>query len=184
MRFSYGYEFTEHPVPYAGYTPYAYTVARRPTRIEIVHEPYDVTRPFERTDSLTDLITKDPVPRGSDPFELSEGRAHTQLLQMDALLRHLAARNAIHDRIWTGLDYEECKLRCRLDDLKTGTAYRGQSGKFESDIMKQLDRLGSERRAEEVSCWRDTGRILSDICDRWTEHADQKRKTRMMGLDL
>ena len=184
MRFSCGYDFPDNPTSYAGYAPYAYTVSRRAPRIDIVREPYDVTRPFERSDSLTDLITKEPVPSGADPFELSEGRAHTQWLQMDALLKHLTARHAIHNQIRTGLDYEECKLNSRLDDLKAGTAYRGQSGKFESDIMKQLDRLGSERRAEEVSCWRDTGRILTDICDRWTEHADQKRKTRMMGLDL
>ncbi len=184
MRFTYGNEFNGHSTSYAGYAPYAYTVSRRSPSIEIVREPTDGSRPFQESGSLTDLITKDPVPHGSDPFELSEGRAHTQWLQMDALLRHLEARHAIHDRIHTGLDYEECNLRCRLDDLKAGTAYRGQSGKFESDIMKQLDRLSSERRAEDVSCWRDTGRILSDICDRWTEHADQKRKTRMMGLDL
>ena len=183
MHFNYGFPAGTSS-PYAGYTPYAYTAARRVPRIEIVQDTYHTTRPFERQETLVDLITRADAAPASDPLEFSEGRAQTQWLQMEALLKHLGARHVIHHQIKTGIEYDEGRLHARLDDLKTGSAYRGQSGKFETDLLKQLDRLTSERRAEDVACWRDTGRILSEICDLWTERADQVRKTRLMGFDL
>lgn len=183
MQFNYGIPIG-YGTSYAGYAPYSYTVTRRAPRIEILPDASPSPRPFEKQDSLVDLITGTEAVVRSDPYELSEGRAHTQWLQMNALLKHLDARHTIHHQIKTVIEYNEAGIRSRLDEMKSGTAYRGQSGKFESDLLKQLDRLSSESRAEDVACWRDTGRMLSDICDRWTEYADQTRKTRMMNFDL
>ena len=56
--------------------------------------------------------------------------------------------------------------------------------KRESELEKQLQHLSQERWAEEVACWRDTGRVASEIMELWTDYADHSRKARLMDFGL
>jgi len=183
MQFNYGRQLGD-PAAYAGYKPYSYTVTRPTPRFEIVREPAYSARPFERRETLTDVIFRADKEIPADPLDFSADRAHIQRRQIDVLLEHLAARHVIHHELTSGIQYEEAAIRGRLDDLRSGSAYRGQSGKFEADLLKQMNQLSGERRSEEVACWRDTGRLLAEICDKWADYSDLSRKTRMMNFDF
>jgi len=183
MNFSYGNE--PHPPSLgADYVRYQYYVAAPKPRITVVHEQTRDVQPFADRDSLAQRLFHDEPSSPLDPLAMPAQRADIQNRQMHLLLEHLAARHAINYYMRRDLQYEECRLHAQLDEIRERPSRMGKEGRFEGDLIKQIQQLRKEYQAETVACWRDTSRILSDICDRWTEYSDQSRRARLMDIDL
>ena len=182
MNFSYGTPPTEPEIASSHY--YSYYRPGRPTKFEIVEEPKHITQPLADRNSLTSKLFEADPSSGGDAFAIPAERAQLQGRQMNLLLEQLAARHSINYHIRKDLQYEECRVSAQLDDIRDRPVGMGREGKFESDLVKQLQQIRKEYHAESIACWRDTSRMLSDICDRWTEYSDESRKARMMNLDL
>jgi len=133
---------------------------------------------------LTDRIFAAGPVGPADATAFPEERARELGEQLCLQLEQLASRHAISYEIRRDIDYEETMVRSKLDQIEQLQLYYGRGTKFESDLIRQLHALTKERWAEEVACWRDTGRILSDICEHWSAYSDQKRKARLMQFDL
>jgi hypothetical protein len=71
-----------------------------------------------------------------------------------------------------------------LDEMRTRPFPLGMGSRQATELEKQLIELSKERWAEEVGCWRDTGRIFSDLLDHWSDYSDQSRKARLIDFGL
>lgn len=182
MKFSYATPPAEPEFEAAHY--YSYYRPNTPPKFEIVEEPKFITQPLADRDSLTSKLFDAGPANSSDAFAIPAERAQLQERQMNLLLEQLTARHAINYNIRKDLQYESCRLNSQLDEIRDRPIGMGREGKFESDLIKQIQQIRKEYHAESIACWRDTTRILSDICDRWTEYSDESRKARMMNFDL
>jgi hypothetical protein len=187
MDFNYAfptYEPTQRTLTYRPYSHHA-SVSYAAPPFQIVPEYHTPVRPFEDKDRLMDRMFREDDDRKAalDPLNFPGERARHQDRQIHLLLDHLAARHEISYQIRRTLDYQEAHTRNTLDEIQTWPiALRGN--RRVTDLEKQLVDLGKERWAEEVSCWRDTGRLLGDILEHWTEYADHSRRSRLIGYDL
>jgi hypothetical protein len=183
MEFNYGH--SRNPwLPEAAREEYRYVSEYKQPRIEIVKESSRPTQPFERQDSLVDRMFGKGADITADPWLFAAQRADLNHRQLEFMLELLGSRHAINYQIRQEIEQEECEVRARLDEIQSRSIWAGREGKFETELMKELQRLRKDRQAESVACWRDTSRILSDICDRWTEYADESRKARLMDDGL
>ena len=181
MKFDYGISPVAAYIPPSLYKPYSYKIYTVPAPFEIVPEARVPLRPFENEEHLKRRLFDESADRQAalDPLNFPGDRAGMHGRQIDVLLEHLAARHAISYQIRRTLDYQEAHARNTLDDIKTWPiALRGP--RRVSDLEKQLIDLGKERWAEEVSCWRDTGRVLADVIEHSTEFSENDRKARLM----
>ena len=119
-----------------------------------------------------------------DPLNFPGERARLQNHQIHFLLDHLAARHAISYEISRNIDYQEASVSSRLDEVRTWPFPGGSTSKRASELEKQLIDLNKEQWAEEVACWRDTGRILTDVFEHWSEYSEHSRRGRLMDFDL
>ena len=187
MDFNYAfpsYEPAYRATPYRPYSHHA-TVRYAAPPFEIVPDTHPPIRPFENQEQLMDRMFREDKDREAalDPLNFPGERANHQDRQIHLLLDHLAARHAISYQIRRNLDYQQAHTRNQLDEIQTWPiALRGP--RRVSDLEKQLLDLSKERWAEEVACWRDTGRILGDVLDHWTEYSEHARRSRLMNDDL
>ena len=119
-----------------------------------------------------------------DPLNFPGERARLQDRQLDFLLDHLAARHAMSYQIRKNIDYQEADAHSKLREVRSWPFPGGLISKRATELEKQLLDLGKERWAEETACWRDTGRVLTDIFDHWSEYAEHSRRGRLMDFDL
>lgn len=164
----------------AEYVQYLYRVEYTRPKFEIVKEPYRPAQPFGKPDALVDRIFGNTVHETADPFMVPAQRADLHHRQMDIMLELLGSRHAINYQIRKDIEYEECQARAKLYELQTRPLALGRESRFATELVKQLQHLQQERHAESVACWRDTSRLLTDICEQWTEYADESRKARLM----
>lgn len=187
MDFNYAFPTYELNPQAVAYRPYSHrvSVSYAPAPFQIVPEEQAPIRPFENRYRLAEQMFREDDDRKAalDPLNFPGERARHQDRQINLLLDHLAARHAISYQIRRTLDYQEAHTSNTLEEIQTWPiALRGN--RRVSDLEKQLVDLGKERWAEEVACWRDTGRILTDVFDHWTEYADHSRRSRLIGYDL
>ena len=186
MDFNYAfptYEPTHRATTYRPYSHHA-SVSYAAPPFQIVPDTDTPVRPFEDQEKLLDRMFREDKDREAalDPLNFPGERASLQDRQIHFILDHLAARHAISYHIRRNIDYQEARTRGMLDEILTWPiALRGP--RRVSDLEKQMLDLTKERWAEEVSCWRDTGRILTDLFDHWTEYADHTRRSRLMSDD-
>lgn len=171
----------------ATYRPYSHrvSVTYAPPPFQIVPDEPTPMRPFEDRERLVERMFREDEDREAalDPLNFPGERARLQDRQIDFLLDHLAARHAISYQVRRNIDYQDAKAKSMLDEIRTWPiALRGP--RRVSDLEKQILDLSNERWAEEVACWRDTGRILTDIFDHWAEYSEHSRRGRLMDLDL
>ena len=179
MSFNEDYSHTL-PSFQAEYARYRYHVEYTRPKFEIVKEPYRPLQPFDKQDTLVDRIFTVPSDRTADPFMIPMQRADLHHRQIDIMLELLGSRHAISYQIRKDIESEECHARAKLYELESRPMALGRESRFASELVKQLQHLQQERHAENVACWRDTSRLLSDICEHWTEYADESRKARLM----
>ena len=187
MDFNYAFPTYEPAEGASTYRPYSHHVSVRyaPPAFRIVSEDRSQLRPFEDKERLMDRMFREDKDREAalDPLNFPGESARHQGRQIDLLLDHLAARHAISYQIRRNIDYQDAKARSMLEDIRTWPILlRGP--RRVSDLEKQLLDLSKERWAEEVSCWRDAGRILGDVLDHWTEYSEHERRSRLMDYDL
>lgn len=168
----------------AMYHPYQFRITYAPPPFEIVSEKSVALRPFEDQQRLLDSMFKEDRESPLDPLNFPGEKARLKDRQIHHLLDHLAARHAISYQVRKNIDYQEASLSAILDEMRTRPFPLGMGSRQATEIEKQLIELSKERWAEEVGCWRDTGRIFSDLLDHWSEYADQSRKARLMDLGL
>ncbi len=132
---------------------------------EITTYSHAELRPLSNHRNLTDRIFGVVHPEEADPLGFPKERADIQKNQIDVLLRQLDARHAINYRIRKTHAYLESFLGSELLRVKDGPYFSDLGGKRQSSLEKELIGLDRERWAEEVSCWRDTNRILNDVFD-------------------
>lgn len=185
MQFTYTPSI-DHPfiVPSRYYHPYRFRVSYTQPKIEILYEEREPTRPFEDQQRLLNAMFKEDRVSPLDPLNFPGEKARIQNQQSHFLLEHLAARHAISYQIRKSIDYQEAGIHGQLDEVRSWPFPGGITSRRATDLEKQLLDLSKERWAEEVSCWRDTGRILGDVFEHWTEYADHSRRTRLMTNDL
>ena len=187
MDFNYAFPTYEPANGTSKYRPYSHhvSVTYAAPPFQVVPESHSPLRPFEDKDRLLDRMFREDEDREAalDPLNFPGERARHQDRQIHLLLDHLAARHAISYQIRRNLDYQEAQTHSKLDDIQTWPMPIRNPRRV-TDLEKQLLDVGKERWAEEVACWRDTGRILGDMLDHWTEYADQSRRSRLMGYDL
>jgi hypothetical protein len=155
-------------------------------RWELVSEIRTPIRPFEDTDALARRMFEEQADRAAalDPLNFPGEKAHMQDRQIHLLMDHLAARHAISYHIRKNIDYQESNLQPMLEEVRSKAFPGGPTSKRASELEKQLLELSKERWAEEVSCWRDTSRVLGDITEHWSEYSDESRKARLMNFDV
>ena len=185
MQFNYG-PTNNYPldVRTAMYHPYQFRVSYVKPAFEIVTEKQVALRPFEDQQRLLDSMFKEDRESPLDPLNFPGEKARLKDRQIHFLLDHLAARHAISYQIRKNIDYQESSLGTRLDEIRTCPFPMGMGSKQATELEKQLLELSKERWAEEVGCWRDTGRIFSDMIEHWSEYADQTRKARLLDFGL
>ena len=184
MQFDYGSSNNAWQAADAAHAHYRYVAEYTRPKMEIVKEPQRPTQPFEQPDSLVSRIFSDQPVLNDDPLLFPAQRAGLHRRQMELQLELLGARHAINYEISKQIEYEECRVRAKLDEIQKRPLGYAREGRFESELIKQLQQLRKERQAEGVACWRDTSRILSDLCESWTEYADDSRKARWLGDGL
>ena len=168
----------------AMYHPYQFRVSYALPAMQIVSEKQVALRPFEDQQRLIDSMFKEDRESPLDPLNFPGEKARLKDRQIHFLLDHLAARHAISYQIRKNIDYQEASLHATLEEMRTRPFPMGMGSKQATDLEKQLTELGKERWAEEVGCWRDSGRIFSDMLDHWSEYADQSRRARLMDFGL
>jgi hypothetical protein len=140
----------------------------------------DRLRPFEKQGPLVNAIFSTEEEQAEDPFAFAEERAAMQGRQLDLLLNQLAARHAISYQAHRDLLDEECRIGSKLLQVESMNPFPGYETEFQSRLVREIRALQEERRKEAVACWRDTTRMLSSICEGWTEYAEQARRARLM----
>lgn len=184
MNFNYG-NTNDTGLPQTDQDRYRYESQYLRPKFEIVKETYRPTQPFDNQDTLVERIFDKGTSRiTAAPWLFPAQRAYLHHGQLDLWLELLGSRHAINYQIRKEIEYEECEVRARLDEVQSRPMWAGREGKFETELTKQLNQLRKERLAESVSCWRDTSRILSNICESWTEYSDESRKARLMDDGL
>ena len=184
MIFSYGHpRYTPYVSP-DGYRPYTYSGTDKRPKVELVVASVLPIRPFEKHERLTDALFREDREGALDPLNFPGERAQVQGRQIRFMIEQLAARHSISDRIMCDIDRCEAELHSQLDNIRTWPFPGGIVSRRAGDLEKQLLDLSKERWAEDVGCWRDTGRMLGDIMDRWSEYADQSRRARLMDPGL
>jgi hypothetical protein len=187
MDFNYAFPTYEQAYWATTYRPYSHkaSVTYAAPPFQIVPECHTPVRPFEEKERLLDRMFREDKDREAalDPLNFPGERARHQDRQIHLLLDHLAARHAISYQIRKDIDYQEAQTLGNLDEILTWPIpIRNQ--RRVTDLEKQLADLAKERWAEEVTLWRDTGRVLTDVCDHWTEYAEHSRRGRLMDFDL
>jgi hypothetical protein len=187
MEFNYAFPSYERTYRATTYRPYSHhvSVSYAAPPFQIVPETRDPLRPFEDRERLLDRMFREDKDREAalDPLNFPGERARHQDRQIHLLLDHLAARHAISYQIRKNIDYQEAQALSVLDEIHTWPMPIRNPRRI-TDLEKQLADLNKERWAEEVSCWRDAGRILGDVLDHWTEYAEHSRRSRLMDYDL
>ena len=174
---------------YAGttYRAYRYRPAEPLSpRWEVVTESRTPIRPFEDTDALAKRMFDEQADRVAalDPLNFPGEKAQLQDRQINVLLDHMSARHAISYHIRKNIDYQEATIGPRLEEIRSKDFPGGPTSKLAAQLEELLMDLSKERWAEEVSLWRDSGRILTDLCDHWTEYSEHSRRSRLMDFDL
>jgi len=187
MDFNYAFPSYEPANEATTHRPYSHkaSVTYAAAPFQIVSECHTPVRPFEDKERLLERMFREEEDREAalDPLNFPGERARHQDRQIRLLLDHMAARHAISYEIRKNIDYQEAQTLGNLDEIQTWPIpIRNQ--RRVTDLEKQLADLSKERWAEEVACWRDTGRIMGDVLDHWTEYSEHSRRGRLMDLDL
>ncbi len=153
-------------------------------KIEILGEPTPPLHPFEDTSALSERVFGYRPQPSLDPLDIPGDRARMYGSQIDIMFQQLQSRNAISNAIRENIEYQECAVRSKLDEMQSWPILLGTGSRLQADLEKRLLALNKERWAEEVSCWRDTNRLLSGVFEHWSGYADQTRKARLMDSDL
>ena len=172
-------EYFERNLPYA----YRDRYMSQTTRGDGTRSSYSNLRPLSDPSDLTSRIFDIQHPEETDPLHFPEERAHVQKNQINFLVRQLGARHAINYRIRKNHAYQESFLGTQLLRAREAPYFSDLGSKRQSNLEKELVGLDRDRWAEEVSCWRDTNRILNDVFDHWNEYSDQRRKSRVLNID-
>ena len=189
MDFNYAfpaYEPTHRTITYRPYSHHASVTYATPP-FQIMPEKQTPTRPFEDRERLMDMMFREDVQdreAALDPLNFPGERANLQNRQIHFLLDHLAARHAISYQIRKNIDYREAGVSSMLTEVRSWPFPGGLTSKRASELEKQLLELNKEQWAEEVSCWRDTGRMLTDVFEHWSEYSEHSRRGRLMDFDL
>lgn len=184
MQFNHGMSTYTPCRAVRNYRPYDYDAWRPQLPIEIVKDTETPRSPFGDPQVFLDKMLKPDTPVDSDPLNFLSDKARLKDTQIHLLLQHMAARHAISYDIKRAILYEEAAIETQLERFRKWPSDRMLNPKRESDLEKQLQRLSQEKWAEEVACWRDTGRLASEIMELWNDYADHSRKARMMDLGL
>ncbi len=172
-------EYFGRNLPYANRDQYM----PQTTRVNDTRSSYSNLRPLSDPADLTSRIFDIQHPEETDPLHFPEERAHVQKNQINFLVRQLGARHAINYRIRKNHAYQESFLGTQLLRVREAPYFSDLGSKRQSNLEKELVGLDRDRWAEEVSCWRDTNRILNDVFDHWNEYSDQSRKSRVLNID-
>jgi hypothetical protein len=188
MDFNYAFPAYELNPLAVAYRPYSHhvSVTYAPPPFQILPEDRVPTRPFEDRERLEDRMFREAEDREAalDPLNFPGERARLQDRQIHLLLDHLAARHAISYQIRKNIDYREAGVSSMLTEVRSWPFPGGLTSKRASELEKQLLELNKEQWAEEVACWRDTGRMLTDVFDHWSEYSEHSRRGRLMDFDL
>ena len=188
MDFNYAFPTYEPTHRASAYRPYSHhaSVSYAASPFQIAPECQTPVRPFEDKERLLDLMFREDQDRQAalDPLNFPGERARLQDQQIHFLVDHLAARHAISYQIRRNIVYQEADLSSKLDEVRSCPFPGGVISKRASELEKQLLDLNKEQWDEEVACWRDTGRILTDVFDHWSEYSEHSRRGRLMDFDL
>ena len=188
MDFNYDFPTYEPTHRASIYRPYSHhaSVSYAASPFQMVPECHTPVRPFEDKERLLDLMFREDKDREAalDPLNFPGERASLQNRQIHFLLDHMAARHAISYQIHRNIDYQEADTLSMLDEVRSWPFPGGFTSKRASELEKQVFNLTKERWAEEVACWRDTGRMLTDVFDHWSEYSEHSRRGRLMDFDL
>lgn len=177
---------------YPGYAPdqklqkdaYGYHVETGRPAFEIIREIPAAKQPFSKPDGLYEKIFNSRNAYDHDPMDFGADRMLLHGDHIDCLMKQLQARHTISYSVLNDVEYQESRVNSALAELNGLPVMAGRCSKTGIDLEKQLARLGQERHAEEIACWRDTNRLLGSIFDSWTGYADERRKKRLMDDDL
>lgn len=182
MHFNYGYTPKLPDLTMGHYLPNPVTITYKGPDFEVVEKPYTARNPFLDEKSWVDRMFKYDPEADDDPLNFLSDKARLKEKQIHFLLQHMAARLAISDDIKRSILYDQAAADGQLDQARGWRGSPAHNPKRESELEKQVQELDRERRAEDVACWRDTGRIAMDLMDLWTEYADHSRIARLTDL--
>ena len=186
MDFNYGFERNNRAdgPAYDRYVRYGYENGTPQPKIEVLEEPAPPLHPLRDQGVLTAGVFSYVAQDEDTPLYFAADRARIGKRQIYLLLGQLSARHSMNDHIRKEIEYSECRLGAQLDEIMERPFHLGNEGRFEGELLKQLEQLKKERRAEDIACWRDSTRLLTDICDRWSDYSNESRKARLMDVDL
>ena len=91
-------------------------------------------------------------------------------------------RETIKYESFHAMDYQAARIKTKLFELQNmRTGLNPQMERITQNIEKELNVLESEKRREEVECWRDVMRLKGDLREVMGEFGQEKRKTALLG---
>jgi hypothetical protein len=131
-------------------------------------------------DALTDSLTTKP---SQDPLDTFFSAKRTFLGKtVEDILGSMYERVSLKYENLHQLDYQACQLKTRLMDLQQWRwGLNPQMERVRIGIEHEILETDSEKRREEVECWRDVTRIKTDLRDALREFSQEKQKSALLG---
>ena len=131
-------------------------------------------------DALTDSLTTKP---SQDPLDTFFSAKRTFLGKtVEDILGSMYERVSLKYENLHQLDYQAVQLKTRLMDLQQWRwGLNPQMERVRIGIEHEILETDSEKRREEVECWRDVTRIKTDLRDALREFSQEKQKGALLG---
>jgi hypothetical protein len=117
------------------------------------------------------------------PTSFFTQKAQTEKEQIQVLLKQLTELYSLGKKHGETFIEDELRLEnllnCVSDPLRSASV-----GMQRGELEKLLLSVKQSRMKDEVECWRDKQRLLTQIMYHWSEYRDEERKLRLFNFDL
>ena len=130
---------------------------------------------------------EDPIPLslGSEPGSPLDHLLHSKSRilrsKLEVLATEIQARLAVWDRNLTRINDDMSTAEGLLSRLAHLTRYRLNDPREQTRLQEAAFHLESQRRSEDVECWRDVVNVMRDFLEVWEAH--EQAKTRAIFLN-
>jgi hypothetical protein len=158
-----------------------------PSLTDSSSDSYVGLRPY--TPSLSgghflDALTLDSEPRaGQDPIEgFLAGKQALLAGEIRDIAGLIYEREAIKEANHQEIDQEYCGVKTNLFQIDRITmGVNPQVDRIRVGLEQQLRMLDSDKRREEVECWRDVTRLKGELRETLREFGQEQRKTELLS---
>ena len=147
------------------------------------YAPLSPYTPCGGLETHVDAITQDlTTPKQNDPINaFFRGKQLFLGKSVEDIVGLIYERETIKYESFRAMDYQASQNKTKLfelDNLRFGLD--PQFERVRQNIVKELNVLESEKRREEVECWRDITRLKGELREVMREFGQEKRKSALL----